>query len=312
MPNSIRILEPFEKDVEKLLDASVAPNTQTVYQKGIDLFMQFRGLYNIQDIWPPSVDQIINFIAFLSSKSISYSTAKTYLAGISFSLKLSNLPDPCQFFIVKKLLLGFKQLKHKKDTRSPITFPLLKKIVASLQHVCSNYYEQILFSTAYTLAYFALLRVGEITSTRGNSCNSALSLHNVSISTSCITIILDKTKTDQIGKGITIQINSTNENKMLFDNMRAFFQQRPTSTDTLQFLCHIDGSPLTYYQFNQVLKKSLSFLRLDVTTFKSHSFRIGAATYLYMQGAPEQEIKAKGRWHSNAFQSYIRPNTVVL
>lgn len=180
MPNSIGILEPYEKEVEKLLDASVAPNTRTVYQKGIDLFMQFRGLYNLQDIWPPSVDQIINFIAFLSSKSISYSTAKTYLAGISFSLKLSNLPDPCQFFIVKNYYSVLSNSNIKKiRTRSPITFPLLKKIVASLQHVCSNYYEQILFSTAYTLAYFALLRVGEITSTRGNSCNSALSAQRI-------------------------------------------------------------------------------------------------------------------------------------
>lgn len=93
---------------------------------------------------------------------------------------------------------------------------------------------------------------------------------------------------------------------MLFDNLRALFETTSNKNRYIVIFCHIDGSPLTYYQFNQVLKKSLSFFRLDVTTFKSHSFRIGAATYLYMQGAPEQEIKAKGRWHSNAFESYIQ------
>ncbi|XP_061196930.1 uncharacterized protein LOC133205188 isoform X2 [Saccostrea echinata] len=312
LPSSSGILEPFEQEVEQLLRASVSHNTQEIYQKGLDSFSQFRKLFNLKELWPPPIDQLINYIAYLSSKGTTYTTAKTYLAGLSFTIKLGNFPDPCQFFIVKKMLHGFKQLKHRKDSRSPITFPLLVKIIDSLQHVCRNYYEKLLFSSAYGLAFFALLRVGEITSTKANPPSSPLSIQNVSISQSSILITLGKTKTDQHGKGTTMQINSTKQNQVLFHNIQAYMTHRPSQTQTSQFLCHMDGSPMTYYQFNQVLKKVLSFLKLDTSTFKSHSFRIGAATSLYMQGTPEQEIKTMGRWKSNAFKSYVRPNAVVL
>ncbi|XP_062616410.1 uncharacterized protein LOC134278099 [Saccostrea cucullata] len=312
LPSSSGILEPFEQEVEQLLSASVSHNTQEIYQKGLDSFAQFRKKFNLTEVWPPPIDQLINYIAYLSSKGTTYSTAKTYLAGLSFNIKLGNFPDPCQFFIVKKMLNGFKQLKHRKDSRSPITFPLLVKLIDSLQHVCRNYYEKLLFSSAYGLAFFALLRVGEITTTRANTHSSPLSIENVSISQSSIQITLGKTKTDQHGKGTTMHINSTKHNQVLFHNILEYATHRPSQTQTSQFLCHMDGSPLTYYQFNQILKKALSFLKLDISTFKSHSFRIGAATSLYMQGTPEQEIKTMGRWKSNAFKSYVRPNTVVL
>uniref|UniRef100_A0A8W8IUS9 Uncharacterized protein n=1 Tax=Magallana gigas TaxID=29159 RepID=A0A8W8IUS9_MAGGI len=61
-----------------------------------------------------------------------------------------------------------------------------------------------------------------------------------------------------------------------------------------QLLCHIDGSPLTYYQSNNVLKGAWAFLNIDTSVFKSHSYRIGAATYMYLQGIPENIIKTKG------------------
>ena len=63
---------------------------------------------------------------------------------------------------------------------------------------------------------------------------------------------------------------------------------------------------MTAYQFSQMLKKAVSFVGLDTKTFKSHSLRIGCATYLYMKGKSEDEIKLMGRWKSNAYKSYIR------
>ena len=44
-----------------------------------------------------------------------------------------------------------------------------------------------------------------------------------------------------------------------------------------------------------MLKKALQFLNIDTNTFKSHSFRIGAASLAYMNGYSEIEIKNMGR-----------------
>ncbi|KAK3084095.1 hypothetical protein FSP39_008060 [Pinctada imbricata] len=137
----------------------------------------------------------------MASKGLSYSTVTCYLAGISFNLKLNNFTDPCQFFIVQKMLLGLKRTKNVKDVRSPITLPLLNQLLNALPHVCHNYYEYILFAAAYCLAFFALLRVGEITLTNAQTSYDPLRLENIVLEPSHLTINILRSKTDQAGKG---------------------------------------------------------------------------------------------------------------
>ena len=78
------------------------------------------------------------------------------------------------------------------------------------------------------------------------------------------------------------------------------------------FMCHMDSSPLTSYQFSKILQKAVAFLGIDTKTFKSHSLRIGHATHLANIGASDSEIMQKGRWKSNAYRSYIRQSKIVL
>lgn len=47
--------------------------------------------------------------------------------------------------------------------------------------------------------------------------------------------------------------------------------------------------------------------------YKGHSFRIGAASHAADRGLSDAQIRALGRWKSNAFQRYIRvPRLVSL
>ena len=69
---------------------------------------------------------------------------------------------------------------------------------------------------------------------------------------------------------------------------------------------HFSGQPITRYQFTAILTKALQLSGIDNVGFKSHSFRIGAATTLAQQGTPAEIIQAAGRWKSLAYRSYIR------
>ena len=71
-------------------------------------------------------------------------------------------------------------------------------------------------------------------------------------------------------------------------------------------LLHLNEKPLTSHQFTSILHKALQFIQVDITTFKSHSFRIGGATYLHLLGVSEEDTKIKGRFKSSVVQSYIR------
>ena len=57
--------------------------------------------------------------------------------------------------------------------RSPISLDLLEKITAVLDKVCKDKYEATLFETAFSIAFFGLLRVGKITSSKNQSFNNA-------------------------------------------------------------------------------------------------------------------------------------------
>ena len=69
----------------------------------------------------------------------------------------------------------------------------------------------------------------------------------------------------------------------------------------LGLFCHFDGRPLSRYQFTGVLKKTLHHFDIDYSKFKSHSFRIGAATTAAAMGCSVEDIKTTGRWRSNAY-----------
>ena len=71
-------------------------------------------------------------------------------------------------------------------------------------------------------------------------------------------------------------------------------------------------SMVLHYQFSSVLHKALKFSGIETKTFKTHSFRIGAATHLYMSGISEQEIQCKGRCVSGAYKNYIRPELITF
>ena len=286
----------------------MSTNTQDTYKRGLEAFEQFRLQYGLPLCWPPVVDHIINFVAFLSSKKLSHSTAKCYLAGISNMLNLHNLPNPVQSFIVQKMMVGYKREKPSSDIRSPITLPLLVKILGVLPHVTFSTYENDLFSGAFTLAFFALLRVGELAVTKGNSWEKIVQVDDVSLKPNTILVRIRCSKTDQYAKGSIVEIPYSMDSSVLFKALTSYIARRPKSQGP--FFCHENGKSITAYQFSAILHKALKFLEIDTKTFKTHSFRIGAATFLYMKGCSEDDIKSNGRWVSNAYQSYIRPYSI--
>ena len=70
--------------------------------------------------------------------------------------------------------------------------------------------------------------------------------------------------------------------------------------------CWPDNTPVHRAYFTRVLKDALRFCDLDLTRYKTHSFRIGAASWAAAKGMSDTQIRLFGRWKSNAFLRYIR------
>ena len=74
----------------RLLEASMSSNTWQTYGTAIGKFNQFRYLYGLSFDGLPSVDQIVQFIAYMSDCSCAPSTLRTYISGLSLWYKVQG------------------------------------------------------------------------------------------------------------------------------------------------------------------------------------------------------------------------------
>ena len=288
----------------------MADNTQQSYRTGLSAFQTFRTNQHLPLVWPPEVEHIVQFIAHLSIHGYKPATAKTYVRAIGFHCKLYSEIDPTNRFIVSKLLEGMKRLRHKSDTRLPITLSMLNQILHKLGTVCTNKFETKLFSAAFTLAFFGFLRVGEITLSKGSTPDRVLSRNDVILQQHALNIHIRQSKNDQYGKGVHITIQKVGGLACPVRNMAGFLDIRPAIQGPL--FCHYGGTPLTRYQFSAILNKVLTIVGFDTRLYKTHSFRIGAVSRAYEMGHSDADIQAAGRWRSDAFKTYIRSPTTFI
>ena len=64
-------------------------------------------------------------------------------------------------------------------------------------------------------------------------------------------------------------------------------------------------SPISAHQFNIELQQCLAYCGLDTSRYKCHSFRIGGACHAADRGYSDAQIRALGRWKSDAFKVYL-------
>ena len=76
---------------------------------------------------------------------------------------------------------GCKRLKSGVDSRRPITFQILKRLIQVLPSICKSSYEASLFKAVFLLAFFGFLRVSEFAcSSKKGDTSRVLSVGDVS------------------------------------------------------------------------------------------------------------------------------------
>lgn len=305
-PSSQPDLADLMEESKKLILNSVAISTRKTYQTALKKFQNFVRLrYNHSVVIRPITTHVLlNFIAYLSIQQHAASTVQLYISAIAFFHKLKGLQDPTNNFLISKALQDLKRTRSTtQDSRCPITFHILLKITASLPTICSPY-EVKLFSCAFSLAYFALLRVGECTVTSYTTTSHHIQFQGIEVRsrTNQVRITILHSKTQQtFGQTLIIQ-GQPHSPLGLVRSIMEFLKVRPTTPPSQIFLVHNDTAPLTRFQFNAVLQKSLKHSGTS-GYFGTHSFRIGRATDMALQGVPYNDIQKAGRWRSPVFQS---------
>ncbi|CAG2241562.1 unnamed protein product [Mytilus edulis] len=260
------------------------------------------------EVWLDFLKQY-NGVTVITDNGLSGGTISSYISGVSYHHKIQGIQDTTKFFIIGKALEGIKRIQGGKrnDIRAPITVQLLSDMISCLDKVCKNKYEAALFSAVFSVAFFGLLRVGEITTSKSKSVinGSNLTISDILVRRKVLVLRVRWSKTDQKVKSVTLLIAENGKNYCPVRLINEYLKVRPTCNNTDLFI-HYTGMPLTRYQFSSILEKALHFLHISKGHFRSHSFRIGGATELARQGVSEEVIMRLGRWKSHAYSRYIR------
>ena len=300
------------QETHNLLQASLATGTWVSYRRCIVNFIEFRSQFGLEDLWPVPEAHILLFISFLSVKNFAPSTINSHIAALSFVHNVNGWGNPTDSFLVRKVKEGCRRSNRRSDERLPITPVILEQLIRVLPAICKSGYECQLFKAAFLLAFFGFLRVGELASTRNNTdLNRLISVNDVSISGSSLELRIRFSKTDQRGHSYCIYIEgSRNQELCPVNALSIYLKSRPSKGGPL--FIHFNGQVISSYQFTHVLKEGIKVLGLCPNSFGSHSFRIGAATSVAINGFPEETIKSLGRWKSASFKLYIRRPSVML
>ena len=115
---------------------------------------------------------------------------------------------------------------------------------------------------------------------------------------------LNQSKTDPFRHGQTIQLYPTGSSTCPIKAMITYSRYVDTTHDTPIFRAG-KFNPLTHRQLNAVLRHLLQQAGFNCINYASHSFRIGAATTAAAASLPPWLIKTLGRWHSDAYLTYV-------
>lgn len=233
----------------------------------------------------------------------------TYVSALGYCHKLSGFPDPTKVFFIVQMLKGYGKLGSRLDSRLPITLPILHRILESSVQFCHTPYDSCLFQAMCSLAFFACMRVGELTLTTTRERGSLIQLHQLTqlVDANQVVIALKFTfldfKHNSNQRPFSVVINRRN-NFCPVQIILDYLTLRGVRPGPLFRLA--DGSPVPRAIFIDKLSMAIKYCGLDPSRYKGHSFRIGAASFAADAGMSDAQIRALGRWKSNAFQKYIR------
>jgi hypothetical protein len=246
------------------------------------------------------------FIAYLHQRDYASSTVNTYISALGYSHRLAGVPDPTKAFFILEMLKGYGKTGVRFDSRLPITVPILNRICNNCSNILESQYVACMFRSMCAIAFYAFLRIGEITATK--RAPEVLQLSQITKlshqgSIAAIKVTLYDFKHHYNKSPISIEV-SRQPDVCQVQTILDYINLRGTAPGPL--FQHFDGAPVARSQFTNWLTKSVKCCGLDSTKYKGHSFRIGAASHAADFGYSDSQIRIMGRWKSDAFKKYIR------
>ena len=246
------------------------------------------------------------------------STVKSYVSAIKAKLMADGY-DWQDCAVKLSILTGVCKLRNDAfKTRLPIKKNLLEVLLIETKRQLESEYLVLLYQTAFSFAYYGMLRVGELT--KSIHAIRAKDVHKGRNKNKLLLVLYSSKTHGRNNKPQKITIEATTEyakmkRRKLANNTKIFCPftlaqeymdlRGGYDTDDEQFFVFLDGTPLTAKMLRTCLRFLLNKLALDGRLYDTHSFRKGRASDMLKEGYTIEQIKKCGRWKSNAVYKYL-------
>ena len=249
--------------------------------------------------FPISDNNVALFIAYMDRKGYAKGTIISYVSAIGYFHRTLNLKELASSNLIKRSLAGLSKDKVK-PRRKPIQIKdLIRLVKASKAYLPKR--EDITFRTIALLLFYGFFRISEVVGDKRVNI-PPLSREDIKLHRDKIYIRLNQYKHSK-GNIARVTIKRQNNSSICpVNTLHEYLNE--FGKDQLKFVNKF-GSPLTKNSFSRLLRKCSQSAGYK-THFTSHCFRIGAATHASRLGHSEIQIKAMGRWRSQAYVGYIR------
>ncbi|XP_063775997.1 uncharacterized protein LOC134912640 [Pseudophryne corroboree] len=293
----------YTPGLEGLAFRALAPSTLRGYKNAMGEWERYVRLH--QDQGKTDYAMLLDYVweCFRAGRPRGFVTR--LLSALSYFLRLYGRHDFTKSFFLAKIIKGWARVMPPvQDARRPITISILRRMAVVLQDVCASDYETLLFTLCFAMAFFGAFRVSELVAA-SKSARSPMLREHVSLEEGGLWCKVQRSKTDQLGKGCWVVLNCVDDIEICPVSLARIYLKTRSDVPG-PGLQHLDGMPVTQFQFRWVMERCICTMGLPVSRYGTHSFRIGAATTAAAEGCSSGQIRALGRWKSDVFRKYIR------
>ena len=259
-------------------------------------------------------DRTALFGAHLVEGGIQSSTLRSYISAIKHVLKMDGYLWNDNKALLSSLVKGCRLENDRVKIRLPIQKGLLEMLLFEIERKYNGDQPQpylvCLYTAVFCLSYYGMFRVGEIA--LGSYTIKASDVHVGNKGKILVVLYSSKTHGKE-SRPQKVKISAAHmrtkdtKNFCPFKVVKKYILMRgPHSSNKEQFFVFKDKSPLKPDHVRKLLRELLTRFNLNSSLYDVHSFRIGRACDLEKFGYSVDQIKAMGRWRSNAVYRYLK------
>lgn len=294
--------------VVTLAQAALAPSTARAYAATWRLF----GLFlrkSITDIFPTTTAEVADFLGQRFEAGCGSASLASYCSAIAFGHRMRGIPDPTSDFRIRRLLAGARRLRPSADVRVAITITELDRLRAAAASLPLPPVAKAAFRAIFSLAFFAMLRPGEILV--GGEPSHTIRLGHITIQGNRLWLTIPSSKTSSV-PFTTVLIARPDLPSCPVRAVQQYLRVRPQGGPHDFFFISDSARPITTRSLTRVLRLAGRVAHMDTRRLAGHCFRIGGASQGAQQGLSELQLCESGRWSSTAFRRYLRRPVSIL